>query len=582
MTPVDTLGEPVTVVDTLGEPVVLINEDGTPAFLAYSAKTYLGGVAPYHWLDFIANRALYASVDVGNVTGATGYTFTRASDGYYENSDGTLTLFGSGALRRGDRGVLIEGSRTNLLTYSQEFDNGAWGKTNATITANSTAAPDGTITADTFTDNATSGLHRLITASTSWTSGTAYTASIFAKAGTSSFIQITFPTGVLSTNPYANFDVSAGTVTASGGGGTGRITALANGWYRCSLTATADGTATTGMIFYRSPDGTSTYAPSYSGSSTTIFIWQADLQAGAFPSSPIVTVAAAATRAADVLSYTVNTTAQINAAVAGQPELNTSGAPGLQGAATAATYNATTFAGAATRVDVTNQSFVVFSGFTAGAFVAVTVECLTGSVLTRQATLTSSGGSFTVINAGQTITSILPASASGTIGIASTANGTTSTFTVHSVKEVPANSLTLYPLQLWSEFERAVDTGGLERVFYVSDGTTANRAILGVSGSDLAQAESVSGGVAQSSVAAAGAVAINTVTKMAARFSTNSVQFAKNGTLGIEDTSATNPATPSEIDISRNALGSEHFGYLRRAAIIQGAGTDANLQAMTS
>jgi hypothetical protein len=152
MTPVDTLGEPVTVVDALGEPVVLINEDGTPAFLAYSAKTYLGGVEPYHYADFINNRMLYAGADVGTVAGGTGYSFTRASDGYYTNSDGTLTLFGSGALRRGDRGVLIEGARTNLLLRSQEFDNAAWLKGgSAAVTANTQIAPDGTLTADTVT-----------------------------------------------------------------------------------------------------------------------------------------------------------------------------------------------------------------------------------------------------------------------------------------------------------------------------------------------------------------------------------------------------------------------------------------------
>jgi hypothetical protein len=446
MTPVDTLGEPVTVVDTLGEPVVLINNDGTPAFLAYSAKTYLGGVAPYHWLDFIANRALYAGADVGNVTGATGYSFTRASDGYYTNADGTLTLFGSGALRRGDRGVLIEGSRTNLLVRSQEFDNGAWGKTNATITANSTAAPDGTITADTFTDNATSGLHRLITASTSWTSGTAYTASIFAKAGTSSFIQITFPTGVLSTNPYANFDVLAGTVTASGGGGTGRITALANGWYRCSLTATADGTATTGMIFYRSPDGTSTYAPSYSGSSTTIFIWGAQLEAASFPSSYIPTVAAAATRAADSLSYTAGVT---------------------------------------------------------------------------------------------------------------------------------------YPLQLFAEFERAVDTGDVEKQISLWL-NLSNNAFLEVSSTDLATAAVTAGGATVFAETVAGTVAIGTVTKLASRVALNDMRAAKGGTLSALDSSAALPSNPTTLTIGARTDGIQSsFGYTRRIAVIQGAGTDAQLQSMT-
>jgi hypothetical protein len=91
---------------------------GGSASLLDEATSALGGVAPYHFLDFITNRALYASVDVGNVTQATGYTFTRASVGSYRNADGTTTQFSSGQLRRGDRGVLIEGARTNLFLNS--------------------------------------------------------------------------------------------------------------------------------------------------------------------------------------------------------------------------------------------------------------------------------------------------------------------------------------------------------------------------------------------------------------------------------------------------------------------------------
>jgi hypothetical protein len=42
----------------------------------------------------------------------------------------------------------------NLLTFTQEFDNAGWVKTNATIAANSIAAPDATNTADTITAGA--------------------------------------------------------------------------------------------------------------------------------------------------------------------------------------------------------------------------------------------------------------------------------------------------------------------------------------------------------------------------------------------------------------------------------------------
>jgi pSer/pThr/pTyr-binding forkhead associated (FHA) protein len=50
----------------------------------------------------------------------------------------------------------IEGWK-NLALYSEEFDNAAWSKTNITVTANSTAAPDGNTTADTLTASAGNG-----------------------------------------------------------------------------------------------------------------------------------------------------------------------------------------------------------------------------------------------------------------------------------------------------------------------------------------------------------------------------------------------------------------------------------------
>jgi hypothetical protein len=274
MTPVDTLGEPVTVVDTLGEPVVLINEDGTPAFLAYSAKTYLGGVAPYHWLDFIANRALYASTDVGNVTQATGYSFTRASDGYYTNSDGTLTLFGSGALRRGDRGVLIEGARTNLLLRSQEFDNASWTKNRATVTANATTAPDGTLTADKLVeDNTASNTHR--TFQNVSTTGQAYAFTVFAKASERNWMYLRIDRAGPST-PAAWFDLSAGTVGTVNTGLTAAIEALANGWYRCRIVVDTADTANNSILIGLA---TGDNVLNYTGDNTSgLFIWGAQLE----------------------------------------------------------------------------------------------------------------------------------------------------------------------------------------------------------------------------------------------------------------------------------------------------------------
>ena len=55
------------------------------------------------------------------------------------------------------QGYLCEPQITNRLLYSEDFSNAAWAKTNVTVTANSTAAPDGATTADTLTATAANG-----------------------------------------------------------------------------------------------------------------------------------------------------------------------------------------------------------------------------------------------------------------------------------------------------------------------------------------------------------------------------------------------------------------------------------------
>lgn len=55
------------------------------------------------------------------------------------------------------QGYLCEPQTTNRLLYSEDFSNAAWAKTNVTVTADSTAAPDGATTADTLTATAANG-----------------------------------------------------------------------------------------------------------------------------------------------------------------------------------------------------------------------------------------------------------------------------------------------------------------------------------------------------------------------------------------------------------------------------------------
>lgn len=189
-------------------------------------------------------------------------------------------------------GLLIEEQRTNLLTYSETFDNAAWTKANATITANTVVAPDGTLTGDKLINNAAES-NGYATQGASLTSGTVYTFSCYAKTAGATNVRIR-ATGS-GTWASAVVDLTTGVVSGTLLTGTATVTSVGNGYYRITVTGTCDltGTNTFWVYDYNTGDG-------YSG----IYIWGASLEQGAFSTSYIKTEASQVTRAADAASMT--------------------------------------------------------------------------------------------------------------------------------------------------------------------------------------------------------------------------------------------------------------------------------------
>lgn len=254
--------------------------------------------------DFPANAARWANGFVGALANTPGWTFTRASTGYALNNAGQLVSFASGAPRITDRGFLAEGSRQNLCLQSQTFDNASWSKDNGSLTANAAVAPDGTQTADLFIANTTLSVHRLIATAATVVTATSYADSFYVKAAGYSKVGLRESA---STGAYAAFDLSNGTVLASGSGGTGTIEALADGWYRICMVSTSSGTSFRPDIYVLNPAYTTGAfnAANWSGDNASgIYVWGAQLEAAAFPSSYIPTTTAAVTRAADALTIT--------------------------------------------------------------------------------------------------------------------------------------------------------------------------------------------------------------------------------------------------------------------------------------
>ena len=231
--------------------------------------------------------------------GDVDFSVTRATTAYRTNASGILESVASGVPRLdypiggGCPSLLVEPAATNLVLRSEEFDV-TWTQTRGTITANNTIAPNGTTTADLWEQNSGETTAASLFQNVTLVLTTVYTLSVFAKKQNKNFLGIR-ANAVSSTPSY--FDLQNGTLATINPLHTARIQDYGDGWYRCSITYTANSSG--GNIFYPT-DGSSLTVTDSGG----IFLWGAQLETGSVATSYIPTVAATATRNADVISKT--------------------------------------------------------------------------------------------------------------------------------------------------------------------------------------------------------------------------------------------------------------------------------------
>lgn len=234
----------------------------------------------------------------GRFLDVPGASFSRASTKTALTSSGAVVSFASGVPAITDLGLLVEGAGTNLLLWSQDPTNAAWIKNNGAVAGATTLAPDGTLTASTFTATAGNAFHYLNRTGFSYVAGS-YVHTFFVKRNNNDWVFFTVDDSQIS-----YFNMATGVFGTLGTGVTATAKALTNGWYMIAAIQTETARSAAGFgVGIASANGGAQFTAT---GSEALYVWAQDGKQDSAASSYIPTTSAIVTRAADVAVLTAS------------------------------------------------------------------------------------------------------------------------------------------------------------------------------------------------------------------------------------------------------------------------------------
>ncbi|MDR3608201.1 MAG: Ig-like domain-containing protein [Oligoflexia bacterium] len=246
-------------------------------------------------------------------------TFARSSTGSYMDATGLINYAAANVPRidhnpttHQPNGLLVEELRENYLLNSSNLTAASWTATGGTLTYPGVMAPDGTSSATLLTENTSNSAHKVCQTVSSVTDAQTWSTSFYILPnGRSQFVIYLADAGATANTVYAVVTLTgSGTLNAfnNGGNGTGVsnstvfFTQLQSGWYRVGFSGKPDTSGTSLIACAQLASGGS---GSYLGNGASgAYVWGAQLEVGAFPTSYIPTTTAAVTRQADDVSST--------------------------------------------------------------------------------------------------------------------------------------------------------------------------------------------------------------------------------------------------------------------------------------